>query len=457
MHNLLRRLHERAPLLPLVGLDEGEQLLVRLLDVLLLKVRLDRRQFGGDALEHPFAVGLVEPAREFLVLSVVEQRVRLDGRELATQTQRTLHRNGIVAEVVAAEHLALHGAVVRRLLIGKRHVALHNLLGVLRRDGAVAVALVLAQFLKRLTGVDELHEAPSSVGFLVGEHPHIGGDARVVEDIVWELDDAVHEVVLDEVAADVALALSGVAREEARAVVNRSDARPLRLVLKRFHLVHLLEDEEQLSVARARRAVHRLHLAPEVDERQFIARVGECAVVVDLLLVRLPRLAVGRIGDAIAERLAPEVVLGDGVAEVHALRVNALDDKVGFADGIRLGVDLRAVELYGRLLHTQLKQIVAPLGEHAARTLGRVVKHDGLGEVVLHRLKNQPGKQGNSVARREVRTRLLVVLLVEASEQFLEDSAHGDVGERRQGQSVGVGGRAVGEVDVRVGHLLDDG
>ena len=62
--------------------------------------------------------------------------------------------------------------------------------------------------------------------------------------------------------------------------------------------------------------------------------------MIDLLLIRLPRLAIGRIGDLIAKGLPLEMVVGNGVAKVHATWVNTLDNEVGFTDGVGLWVDL---------------------------------------------------------------------------------------------------------------------
>ena len=73
-------------------------------------------------------------------------------------------------------------------------------------------------------GVDELHLALAVLGLAVGEHPDVGGDAGVVEHVQRQGDDGLQPVVLDDPAADVALALAGVAGEERRAVVDLGDA-----------------------------------------------------------------------------------------------------------------------------------------------------------------------------------------------------------------------------------------
>ena len=61
-------------------------------------------------------------------------------------------------------------------------------------------------------------------GLRLREHPDVGGDAGVVEHVERQGDDGLQPVVLDDPAADVALALAGVAGEERRAVVHLGDA-----------------------------------------------------------------------------------------------------------------------------------------------------------------------------------------------------------------------------------------
>ena len=66
--------------------------------------------------------------------------------------------------------------------------------------------------------------APPVLRLAVAEHPDVGGDAGVVEHVERQGDDGLEPVVLDDPAADVALALPGVACEEGTAVVDLGDA-----------------------------------------------------------------------------------------------------------------------------------------------------------------------------------------------------------------------------------------
>ena len=137
-----------------------------------------------------------------------------------------------------------------------------------------------------------------------------------------------------------------------------------------------------------------------------------------------------------------------------------LQQQVGLADGVGLGVDLLAEQVGGDLLSAfggELLQHFLGHGQHAAGAAGPVVDQVGAGlDPVGHGQEDELGHQGHGVARGPVLARLLVVLLVEAPDQLLEDRAHAVVVE------AGVPDRAVGavhrgraQVDVGGGQLLD--
>ena len=107
---------------------------------------------------------------------------------------------------------------------------------------------------KKLARVDELDLALAPGLLAVGEHPDVGGDAGVVEELVGQRDDGFQPVVLDDPLADVALAAAGVAGEERRAVEDDADAAAA--ILGSAHLrEHVLQKEERAVVdARQSRA-----------------------------------------------------------------------------------------------------------------------------------------------------------------------------------------------------------
>ena len=123
-------------------------------------------------------------------------------------------------------------------------------------------------------------------------------------------------------------------------------------------------------------------------------------------------------------------VLGAADDVVRRLAL-ALEQQVGLADGVGLGVDLLAVEVGGDLLAVLLGELLERLlghGQHAAGAAGAVVEQVGAGlDLVGDGQEDQLRHELDGVARRPVLAGLLVVLLVEAADQLLEDRAHGVV------------------------------
>ncbi len=274
-----------------------------------------------------------------------------------------------------------------------------------------------------------------------------------------EGDDRLQPVVLDDPAADVALALPGVAGEEGAAVVDLSDAAAeLRALL---HLGELVGEEEHLAIARAgNQGV--LWITRMLDHEPRIAHV---LLAAHALQVGLPVLAVGRVGEHEVELARREgVVRKCGVFRAAHDVVGgfalALEQEVGLADGISLGVDLLAIEVGGDVLVVlgcELPKGLLGHGQHAAGAAGTVVEEIGAGfYLVGDGQEDELRHECHGVARGPVFACFLVVLLVEASHQFLEDRAHAVVVEAGMPDgAVGVLHRGRAQVDVRAGELLD--
>ena len=108
-----------------------------------------------------------------------------------------------------------------------------------------------------------------------------------------------------------------------------------------------------------------------------------------------------------------------------------LEEHVGLADRVGLVVDLLPVEVGGDLLGFFIGDVLEGLlgdGEHPAGAYGPVVEQIGAGlDAVPDRLEDQLDHELHGVPRCPVLTGLLVVLLVEAAYQVLEDGSHGMV------------------------------
>ena len=228
-----------------------------------------------------------------------------------------------------------------------------------------------------------------------------------------------------------------------------------------LHLGELVGEEQHLAVAGAGdQGVFRI--AAMLDHEAWVAHVLLSAHV---LKVGLPALAVGRVGEHEVELAGREGVAGERrvlrpAHDVVGGLALALEEEVGLADGVGLGVDLLAVEVGGDLLAAlggELLQGLLGHGQHAAGTAGAVVEQIGAGfDRVSDGQEDELRHQPHGVARGPVLARLLVVLLVEAAHQLLEDRAHAVVVEAEVAHAaVGVHHRVGAQVDVGRGELLD--
>ena len=159
----------------------------------------------------------------------------------------------------------------------------------------------------------------------------------------------------------------------------------------------------------------------------------------------LPLHAEGRIGKHVVEDFRQQAVGGEGVAEDDVGDVLALDEHVGLADGVGLGVQFLAVHDQPGV-GVQAGEVLAGHAQHAARAGGGVVEgaHDaGLGQGVVVLDEEQIHHQPDDFARGEVLSGGLVGKLGELADEFLEDRAHLGIADG-------------GGVQVDVGELLRD-
>jgi hypothetical protein len=103
---------------------------------------------------------------------------------------------------------------------------LDDVLRALERDLAPLVAEAPAHRHPEPGRVHELHLALARPRLAVGHHPHVGGDAGVVEELLGQRDQRFEQIVLQDIPANLALAAAGVSGEERRAVHDDGEAVP---------------------------------------------------------------------------------------------------------------------------------------------------------------------------------------------------------------------------------------
>ena len=178
-------------------------------------------------------------------------------------------------------------------------------------DLAALGTQALAQRRPERRGVDELNLAAAHGPFAVRNHPDVGRDSRVVEELLGQRDQGFEQVVLEDPAANLALAAAGVAGEERRAVHDDRHSRPA--LGRPLDVRHHVQQEQELAVADPRQA------RPEASGGATVVFVPHG------VLIALPVLAVGRIGDHVVEGAARVPVVREGAAEEDVLRVAPVD------------------------------------------------------------------------------------------------------------------------------------
>ena len=155
---------------------------------------------------------------------------------------------------------------------------------------------------EQVDGIDELHLAASFRAFAVRDNPHIGGNARVVEELVGHGDDGIEPIVLDNPTADFTFARTRVTGEQRRTVEDNGQPRSA-LVGGRHLGNHVLKEQERTVVDTG-----------EPGAEATVVSLG-LMFLANRVFVRFPLNAERRIGQHVVIRLALGTVLGKTAAE----------------------------------------------------------------------------------------------------------------------------------------------
>ena len=303
--------------------------------------------------------------RQFFVGGVPAQRFQALRRGLKAHAQGALDGDAAVKEMFTLEHLGLEharGFAAAAVLVLGVFVPLHGFeVGIGLGDARHAIGREFAALLAQVflhqhahgAGVDQQHLALALGRLAVAHEPQVGGDVGVVEHVRGQGYDAIEVVMLQDVAADFALAAARVSCEQGRAVVHHAHAAA---ALARHHGLHLgqqVQREQHLPVADGGQP------RPEAPSRAlgvFFAHGW---------FGGLPLHAIGRVGGLVREPLAGVHVFRQGVAVFDVGRVLPPDEHVGLADGVGLVLQLLAKE-FERGAVVELAQVLFGHAQDAA-------------------------------------------------------------------------------------------
>lgn len=160
--------------------------------------------------------------------------------------QWPLHGDPLETEGLAGQHF--DPGIIGELIHGATE-QLDDLVNGVVGELLALVAETLAHLGTHFTGVDEFDQTTLLVGLGVGEDPHVCGDTGVVEHLVWQGNNALQPVVLQDPTTNLAPTRSGLTTEQGRA--GQDDAHPctLRVGLgDRGHVAEHVLQEQQRSV-----------------------------------------------------------------------------------------------------------------------------------------------------------------------------------------------------------------
>ena len=244
---------------------------------------------------------------------------------------------------------------------------------------------------------------------LVFRHnPDIGRDPGIVKAVVGELNDRIQPVVFNQITADLARPGTRVSGKKRRAVLNNRHPPSV------CQLGNPVEQKEHLPVTL------------RGESRSETPAGSELMFLFHRLGLPLPIDAERRVGDDVIELVLRELIVVQGVAELHVVRIAAANQHVGFGDAVGEGVQLLPERGDDRI-RIQLMQPFFHAGEHLTGSHGHVVNRfvDSLAgsgssipghQKIAHRVDDIPAG--------EVCPRLLVVTFRKPLHQILEHIPH---------------------------------
>ena len=176
-------------------------------------------------------------------------------------------------------------------------------------------------------------------------------------------------------------------------------------------------------------------------------------------LIRFPRLAIRRIGQHEVKAHPGKFICGQSRAIFDIGRVVVLDHHVGLTDGIRLAVDLLAVQVNivaGLRSSDQVGDEILRFGQHTARTTRAIVDSNDWWQLVFDRLEQHMDHELNDFTRGKVLASLFVVFFVKFADQLFKHITHAQIGQWSQLAAIWICRFMGAEVDTLGGKLFQN-
>ena len=252
--------------------------------------------------------------------------------------------------------------------------------------------------------------------FAVAEHPYIGGNAGVIEEIERQGEDRLQPIIFYDPTADVALALASVSRKQRRPVMHLCNAAAQRRCV--VHFCRHVGKEEHLAIAGA--SDQRVLRIPGMG--QFEALVAHSVFATHRLQVFLPAFSVGWIQEHEVEFTGGEGIVrecrpfraANNMVGIFAL---TLQQYVCLADGVGLAIDLLPIQMgadFAAMRAGKMQQRFFRDSQHATRATNPVIEQIRTGlDGIRDRQEDEIRHQFDGIAGCPVFASFLVVFFVE--------------------------------------------
>ena len=193
-------------------------------------------------------------------------------------------------------------------------ISLNNQVAAVIGDIHTLVTDRLAALFITLACINQKHLFSVRLSLIFSNNPNIGGNTCVIKTVIWKLNDGIQPIVFNQIAANFTRTASGIPCEKRGTVLNNSHASCV------FQFRKTVQHKQHLSIGLCRKSY---------TESASIALFMFC---LNICSFTLPVDTKRRVGNAVIKGIAGELVIVQGVTELHIFRVSATNQHISFCD-----------------------------------------------------------------------------------------------------------------------------